>query len=74
MALPPAAPFATVGGRPDFPALERSILAFWKEADVERRALAQRRGAERFVFFEGPPTANGMPHPGHCLTRTIKDL
>jgi len=79
MALPPvapftASPFAAVGGRPDFPALERSILAFWKDADVERRALEQRRGAERFVFFEGPPTANGMPHPGHCLTRTIKDL
>ena len=68
------APFAAVGGRPDFPALERSILAFWREADVERRSLEQRRGAERFVFFEGPPTANGMPHPGHCLTRTIKDL
>ncbi|MBM3955264.1 MAG: isoleucine--tRNA ligase [Planctomycetes bacterium] len=68
------APFAAVGGRPDFPALERSILEFWKGADVYRRSLEQRRGAPRFVFYEGPPTANGMPHPGHCLTRTIKDL
>ena len=32
------------------------------------------RGHEKFVFYEGPPTANGMPHPGHCLTRAIKDL
>src|SRR5207237_477469 len=33
-----------------------------------------RAGAPRFVFYEGPPTANGLPHPGHCLTRAIKDL
>ena len=68
------APFAAVGGRPDFPALERGILAFWRDADVYRRSLEQRRGAPAFVFYEGPPTANGKPHPGHCLTRTIKDL
>ena len=38
------------------------------------KSLAQRADAPRFVFYEGPPTANGLPHPGHCLTRAIKDL
>jgi isoleucyl-tRNA synthetase len=66
--------FDPVRGKPDFPANELAILAFWREAGIYRKSLEQRAGAERFVFFEGPPTANGMPHPGHCLTRTIKDL
>jgi isoleucyl-tRNA synthetase len=66
--------FEPVRGKPDFPALEKSIAALWREHGTYAKSLEQRRGAKRFVFFEGPPTANGMPHPGHCLTRTIKDL
>jgi isoleucyl-tRNA synthetase len=66
--------FEPVRGRPDFPGLEKTIAAVWREAETYRKSLDRRRGARRFVFFEGPPTANGMPHPGHCLTRTIKDL
>ena len=66
--------FDPVRGKPDFPKNETEILAFWREERIYRKSLEQRAGAERFVFFEGPPTANGMPHPGHCLTRTIKDL
>ena len=66
--------FDPVRGKPDLPALEASIASLWRENDTYRKSLDQRRGAPRFVFFEGPPTANGMPHPGHCLTRTIKDL
>jgi len=57
-----------------FPVQEESILKFWKEHDIYKKSLAQRQGATPFVFFEGPPTANGLPHPGHCLTRAIKDL
>ena len=63
-----------VRGQPDFPALEASIATWWREQGTYEKSLDRRRGAPRFVFFEGPPTANGMPHPGHCLTRTIKDL
>jgi isoleucyl-tRNA synthetase len=59
---------------PDFPALERSILALWKERDVFHRSLQQTEGAPEFVFYEGPPTANGLPHNGHVLTRVVKDL
>ena len=66
--------FDPVRGRPDLPATEAEIAQFWKSAGIYEKALANRRGQRRFVFFEGPPTANGMPHPGHCLTRAIKDL
>lgn len=66
--------FEPVRGRPDLPATEADVAAFWKEAGIYEKALANRHGARRFIFFEGPPTANGMPHPGHCLTRAIKDL
>ena len=66
--------FDPVRGKPDFPALEAATAAAWRERGIYAKSLEQRRGARRFVFFEGPPTANGLPHPGHCLTRTIKDL
>lgn len=57
-----------------FPDLETEILEFWKSAKIYQRSLELRKGGKPFVFYEGPPTANGMPHPGHCLTRSIKDL
>ena len=66
--------FDPVRGKPDLPATEASIGRFWRDAGIYRKSLDRRRGGKRFVFFEGPPTANGMPHPGHCLTRAIKDL
>tara|TARA_Y100000385_G_scaffold52507_1_gene49692 strand:+ start:2069 stop:5506 length:3438 start_codon:yes stop_codon:yes gene_type:complete len=66
--------FQPVRGRPDLPTTEAEIAALWKSAGIYQKSLDNRRGAKRFVFFEGPPTANGMPHPGHCLTRAIKDL
>ncbi|HET6397987.1 MAG TPA: isoleucine--tRNA ligase [Candidatus Thermoplasmatota archaeon] len=59
--------------------MERRLLARWKEegtfqAQVEAgRANYEKDPARRFVFLEGPPTANGLPHPGHVLTRTVKD-
>ncbi len=57
-----------------FRQLEDEIGRFWNEREIFDKSLAQRSGAPEFVFYEGPPTANGMPHPGHCLTRAIKDL
>ncbi len=57
-----------------FPTLETSILDLWDEQQIYEKSLEQRRNSPKFVFFEGPPTANGLPHPGHCLTRAIKDL
>jgi isoleucyl-tRNA synthetase len=66
--------FPEVPSNPPFPQLEEQVLQFWKDSQIYDKSLQQRSGAENFVFFEGPPTANGMPHPGHCLTRAIKDL
>ena len=57
-----------------FPKLEEEVLAFWKQNRIYEKSLELRKDSPSFVFFEGPPTANGMPHPGHCLTRAIKDL
>jgi isoleucyl-tRNA synthetase len=58
----------------DFLALEQAILALWESEQTFERSVSQREGGERFVFVEGPPTANGLPHPGHILTRVVKDL
>jgi isoleucyl-tRNA synthetase len=66
--------FQPVRGQPNFPALEAAVASFWREAGIYGKSLEKTRNGRRFVFYEGPPTANGMPHPGHCLTRTIKDL
>jgi len=59
---------------PNFPELEQQILADWKKHDIFRRSLAKPAPRGRFVFFEGPPTANGMPHIGHVETRAFKDI
>jgi isoleucyl-tRNA synthetase len=66
--------FQPVDSNVNFPKQELAIGQFWKEARIYEKSLQQRAGAPQFVFYEGPPTANGMPHPGHCLTRAIKDL
>ena len=58
----------------DFPDSESRIRAFWRAQDVFHRTLERRRDGPRFVFYEGPPTANGLPHNGHVLTRVIKDV
>ena len=56
------------------PASEEAVLAKWQAEQTFEQRLAIREGAPHFVFYEGPPPANGMPHPGHCLTRAIKDV
>ena len=70
----PGPAFRAADSHPNFPQMEEGVLAFWDEADVYHRSLERRADAPSFVFYEGPPTANGMPHPGHCLTRSIKDI
>src|SRR5262245_42494582 len=66
--------FEPVDPKVRFPELEQRILAFWREADVFRRSLAQREGAPRWTFYEGPPTANGRPGVHHVESRTFKDV
>jgi len=66
--------FRPVASSVKFPELEAEIGRFWKERGIYQQSLERRRGRPRFVFYEGPPTANGLPHPGHALTRAVKDL
>ncbi|MEG1524444.1 MAG: isoleucine--tRNA ligase [Clostridia bacterium] len=53
---------------------EKEVLAFWKENRIFQKSVELRKGAEPYTFFDGPPTANGKPHIGHVLTRSIKDI
>ncbi len=57
----------------DFVEREKEIVAFWKENHIFERSVEKNEGGEEFSFFDGPPTANGKPHIGHVLTRSIKD-
>lgn len=59
---------------PRFPEIERDTLAFWQQDDTFRASIANRDGAEEWVFYDGPPFANGLPHYGHLLTGYAKDL
>ncbi|MDN3309441.1 isoleucine--tRNA ligase [Microbacterium oryzae] len=68
-----AAPGAVVPS-PRFPEIEREILDFWAADDTFRASISQRDGADEWVFYDGPPFANGLPHYGHLLTGYAKDL
>jgi len=63
-----------IKGIGDFPKMEEEILRDWEEKRIFEKLREKNRGNERFIFLEGPPTANGMPHMGHALTRAIKDI
>ncbi len=58
----------------NFPEAEEKILAFWKERQIFEKSLKLREGAPHFVWHDGPPTANGILHNGHMLTRVWKDI
>jgi len=60
---------------PSFPQIEQAILAFWAKDKTFQASIDQRKqeGAEEFVFYDGPPFANGLPHYGHLLTGYAKD-
>src|SRR5206468_10874810 len=66
--------FPDVDPRLDLPALDRRVLALWRDRKVFERSLEQRAGAEEFVFYEGPPTANGRPGVHHVEARVFKDV
>lgn len=58
----------------NFEKREKEIMAFWEEKDIVKKSFHHRKGNEPFTFYDGPPTANGMPHIGHVVTRAVKDL
>src|SRR5258708_3486868 len=66
--------FQPVSSRVDIPKLEEAQLDFWREKQIFKRTLDEREGAPNYVFYEGPPTANGKPGIHHVLARAFKDL
>jgi isoleucyl-tRNA synthetase len=67
-------PHREVDPRQHLPALELEVLARWRERDVFAKSLGARESAPRWVFYEGPPTANGPPGSHHVLSRVFKDI
>jgi isoleucyl-tRNA synthetase len=61
-------------GASNFPAAEAEVLDYWAADDTFRASVARRDGAEEYVFYDGPPFANGLPHYGHLLTGYVKDI
>lgn len=68
------ATFESLPDRPSFPQEEESTQAFWKEIDAFQESLRQSKGKPLFTFYDGPPFATGLPHYGHILAGTIKDV
>ena len=66
--------FKPVSNKVAFPAMEEGILAFWKEDSTFEKSLKKNEGKERYKFYDGPPFATGLPHYGHLLAGTIKDI
>ncbi len=65
---------APVDPNQSFPQLEHQVLERWRERDIFKESLRRREGADTWVFYEGPPTANGKPGVHHVLSRVFKDI
>jgi len=66
--------FKPVSSNLDVTGMEEGILKFWKDNDIFKKTVEQREGGTEYVFYEGPPTANGKPGVHHVLARAIKDM
>lgn len=66
--------FNPVDPKVEFPKLEEKILAYWQKNKIFEKSLEKTKGGKKFVFYEGPPTANGKPGIHHVLARSFKDL
>ena len=66
--------YSPVDPKVNFPSMEEGVLKFWEDNRVFERSVEQRKGQESFVFYDGPPFATGLPHFGHFVPGTIKDI
>ncbi len=66
--------FKSVKGKNNFAENEKEVLGFWEENKIFEKSIEQRKGKEEFIFYDGPPFATGLPHYGHLLAGTIKDV
>lgn len=74
MSYPRHSPGQAVHPSPSFPALEHAVLADWEKNQTFQKSIDHREGCEEWVFYDGPPFANGLPHYGHLLTGYAKDV
>ena len=65
--------FRPVDTKTHVPEIEHKYLDYWRRKDIFKKSLENRAGNEKFVFFDGPPFANGLPHYGHILAQSLKD-
>jgi isoleucyl-tRNA synthetase len=65
--------FKPVDARQSFPEMEEKVLKFWEDNKIFEKSVHAREGKKKFVFFDGPPFANGMPHYGHIMANALKD-
>ncbi|MGC9312930.1 MAG: isoleucine--tRNA ligase [Sediminispirochaetaceae bacterium] len=66
--------YKPVDPKVSFPEMEEKVQKFWEENDIFQKSIDQRDGNEEFVFYDGPPFATGLPHFGHFVPGTIKDI
>jgi isoleucyl-tRNA synthetase len=66
--------FKDVSSEGEFGALEHQVLALWKQLRAFERSVEQRKDAKNFIFYDGPPFATGLPHYGHLVASTLKDI
>ncbi len=66
--------YKAVDSKADFPKLEEEVLSLWEKNGTFKKSVSQREGAEDFIFYDGPPFATGLPHFGHFIPSTIKDI
>jgi isoleucyl-tRNA synthetase len=66
--------FKSVNARLDVPSMEDNVLKMWKKQEIFKKTVEQRKGKPEYVFYEGPPTANGRPGVHHVLARAFKDM
>ena len=66
--------YENVDPKVNFSEQEEKILEFWKEKGIFKKSISQREGCDEYVFYDGPPFATGLPHFGHFIPSTIKDI
>jgi isoleucyl-tRNA synthetase len=66
--------YKSVDPKVNFPAMEEEVLAFWRENRTFEKSVSEREGSPEYVFYDGPPFATGLPHFGHFVPGTIKDI
>lgn len=65
--------FNEVDSKQSFPDMEHNLLKFWEDESIFEESVARRKQQKKYVFFDGPPFANGLPHYGHILANALKD-